>query len=185
VMLMVLLAGVVWTGCDDDDDNDDARDLNQNDLTFAQNASLSNSVEIDFGQLAVSRGTDSLVRAYAQMMIDEHTQAQEDLDNAVEDFDNVDLTGNMDQQHQQLREQLMSLSGNSFDSLYITSQITDHERTLTLFQNAQTNSSESKIRSYAQKYTPHIQQHLVLADSIQTVVMNNISNGSDGENNGD
>jgi putative membrane protein len=139
LMLSVFLASAVWISCDDDDD-DNSKDLNQNDMTFVQSASLSNSMEIDFAQLALSKGTDTVVQSFAQLMIDEHTVAQNDLQNLVANYNNVDLTGNMDEEHQQLRQQLMSLTGNSFDSLYMNSQVNDHQETLTLFQNAQTNT---------------------------------------------
>ena len=61
---------------------------------------------------------------------------------------------------------LNSLSGHSFDSAYISSQVMDHQAAVTLFQNEISNGNNSSVKSYASTYLPHIQMHLQKADSL-------------------
>lgn len=65
---------------------------------------------------------------------------------------------------------LNSLSGYSFDTAYINSQIKDHAKTLTLFNPEISNGNNQTIRSYATDNMPHIQMHYNRADSIRRVL---------------
>jgi putative membrane protein len=61
---------------------------------------------------------------------------------------------------------LNSLSGRSFDTAYINSQIKDHQKTLSIFQMEINDGDNQNVRNYASKYLPHIQMHLQKADSL-------------------
>jgi putative membrane protein len=161
----LVITSVVWSACDDDDDND----LQAVDKTFATNAGYANAAEVDLGQLAATRGTTEGVRMYGQMMVNEHTTAQNELKGIVNGR-GVTLPTTPDQEHQQLKQQLMSLNGMAFDSAYIHNQVIDHQKTQTLFQNEQTGGKDQRLKNYATKYLPHIQMHLQKADSIKNAM---------------
>ncbi len=155
----------------DDEDSDNKRALASTDRTFVQGAAVSNIAEIDFGALAATRGNSEMVREYGQHMVAEHTTAHNELRALADDYNNADLPGELDAQHKQVRERLLNLTGYSFDSLYISSQIVDHEMTLDIFQTELSGGVEQPIKTYAQKYQPHIQMHLEKADSIMNVLL--------------
>jgi putative membrane protein len=158
--------------CDDDDDNNDNNinhDVDEADAMFAEKAALSNMTEIEFGNLATAKGTDSLVRAYGQMMVTEHTTALNELEDISDDYTNIDWPQSLDSTHQQIKQQLISLNGSEFDSVYISSQINDHQTALTLFQNESTSGKNQQLKNYASKYLPHIEEHLDRADSMGTM----------------
>ena len=58
-------------------------------------------------------------------------------------------------------------------SMYMTSQVNDHQATLGIFETEINSGTNQKVKAYAQKYRPHIEHHLEEADSIRTVVMTN------------
>jgi putative membrane protein len=153
--------------CDDDDNKGS---LNNTDKPFVQDAALANKAEIQFGELAASKGADPMVVGYGQHMKDEHQPALDDLKDIADDYDNVTWPGDMDTMHQQLYEQLQTLNGAAFDSAYIKSQIDDHNKAITLFQHEGVNGVEQRVKAYANKYLPHLREHLDRADSIQTVM---------------
>lgn len=176
---LVIAASMFAAACDDDDDNGNNNDMiAEADKSFTEMAALSNRAEIELGGIAATRGSNDLVREFGQHMVDEHTGAQDELEDIADDYDNIDWPDGLDQKHQQIRDQLLNLSGYSFDSLYIASQVMDHEKADSLFQ-AGMQSTNTRIQSYATKYHPHIEMHLVKADSIHNVIIeNNVDDGN-------
>lgn len=175
-----LLVAAAWTACDDDDDNDNGQlSTNETDRTFVQNVSMANKTEIAFAQMAVTKASDSGVRAFAQHMIAEHSNADSELKDLADNISGIAMTDSMDQQHESLKTQLNSMSGSMFDSAYIASQVTDHQNVLNMFNTEISNGSQTQVKAYATKYKPHIQDHLDMADSLQTVLMDDNQNASD------
>lgn len=166
----IALAAVVWTACDDDDNDSDRNDFNDADETFVERAAMSNMAEIEMGELALTRGTDSLVVAFAESMVNDHTTAQDELANIADNDDDVDWPSNLDQEHQGIWETLSQLEGHRFDSAYIASQVTAHEKAVQLFQNGRDNGRNEDVRNYINKYLPKIEMHLEKADSIESVL---------------
>lgn len=164
--LALAIASISWSACDNDEDDNDLKGV---DKTFATNAAHANAAEIDLGQLAATKGTLEGVRMYGQMMVNEHTTAMNELKGIVNGR-GVTLPTVPDQQHQQLKQQLMNLNGMAFDSAYIHNQVIDHQNTQTLFQNEQSQGKDQRLKDYATKYLPHIQMHLQKADSIENTM---------------
>jgi putative membrane protein len=171
-----LLTFIALAACEDDDNENESMDLQETDEMFVENVALSNMTEMQFGSLAASKGSDSLVRAYGSMMVSEHTTAQQELQTQAGNFDNVEWPEQMDQSHQDIYQQLMQLQGYSFDSLYINSQVDDHQATLDIFEQETSDGENDQVKAYARKYQPHIQEHLDMADSINNVLMNQDGN---------
>jgi len=77
-----------------------------------------------------------------------------------------------------IRDQLDSVAaGYSFDTLFMGVQSRLHVAAKSTFEAATTTATEIRLRTYATKYLPHIQEHLETADSLATII---ISNGADG-----
>ena len=165
-LYLPILLTVIIAACDDDDE----KSLNSTDKSFVENAALANMTEVDFARIASTKATDSLVKAFANHMIAEHTKAQEELEDIEDDYDNTNWPESLDEQHQQIRQQLNTLSGYSFDSLYMTSQVMDHEMAVTLFENEANGGTEARVKNYSAKYLPHIQQHLDEATTIKNSI---------------
>lgn len=153
---------VLLTACDKED-NDMP---NATDTDFAAMASISNNAEIQAGQLAATKGTNSMVKAFAQLMVTEHTTAQEDLRNRAATV-NIIASDTVDAAHLALMTRLNSLSGYSFDTAYMNSQVKDHAATLNLFNTEINSGNNETVRNYATTYLPHIQMHYNKADSIR------------------
>ena len=158
---------VITSACDDD--NDDNDDLHETDRTFMVNAAMANKAEIELGAIAASKGQAEGVKMFGSLMVQEHQTALDEL-NEIADDEDVDLPNTLDQKHQQLKQQLLSLNGYTFDTTYIRSQIMDHEQAIELFENEAAYGRERRIKEYANKYLPHIKNHLHKADSISVAI---------------
>lgn len=154
---------LLWVACNKDDDK---KSLSSTDNTFVKDAALANRTEIEFGQMASAQSSNDGVKMFANMMQSEHQTALSDLQAIANDFKDASTVAPLDQEHQQLKVQLMAMNGFAFDSAYMQSQITDHQKTIAKFETEQTSGNEPRLKDYAAKYLPHIRMHLQKADSI-------------------
>jgi putative membrane protein len=177
-LFAVILASATWVACDDDDDDNDMN-LPTADKSFVEMAALSNMAEIELGQLAAARGTDSLVRAFGQHMVGEHTTAQSELEGIADDFDNIDWPDDLDEKHERIKDMLEDMNGYRFDSMYMASQVKDHMTADSLFTAGMNATQNARIKAYASKYHPHIEMHLEHADSIYNVIITNTPDNLD------
>jgi putative membrane protein len=177
-MYAIVIAALGWVACDDDDDNIlDKPNLNETDETFVEVAAKTNMAEIQFGELATTKATDPLVKDFAQQMIDEHSAAQEELEELADNYSGIEWPNDLDEGHEEVMDQLNEAeAGYRFDSLYIATQVTSHESSVNLFKTATTNTTDARVKAYANKYFPHIEMHLERADSIHTVVVSDAAN---------
>jgi putative membrane protein len=166
VFLMGSTLALLLTACKKDDTEDNLN-ANAQDQSFVTSANMSNSAEIRLGQLALSRSSNAGVKTFAQLMVTEHSQAQTDLGSVATGI-NVNVKDSIDAQHQMLMSRLDTLNGLAFDTVYINSQVRDHQANITLFQSEVSAGSNQSVKDYASKYLPHIQMHLNMADSIRT-----------------
>jgi putative membrane protein len=172
-MAGTLATALVFTACEKNDDNDASKDVNEQDETFIVKAAQSNQSEVELGNLALSRGTDSLVKAFAQMMVNEHSAAQADLETVVDDVNtDIGITDTLDAEQLATSMLLQGLSGAAFDSAYLDSQIKGHTKTLGIFDAEIASGQNAQVKGYATDKRPKIQTHLSLADSIYSVRFN-------------
>lgn len=174
-MKKVIIAGGIiglfmFSACSKDDsnlNNTTTTMINATDSNFIMMTSLGNNEEIMEGNLVASKATNAGVKWYGQFMIQEHTQAQADLQSLATSL-NIKLppTDSMTADAQSKLTMLNSLSGRAFDSTYIYNAVTDHQTVINLFQSELSGGMNASVKSYDNKYLPHIQLHMHLADSI-------------------
>lgn len=157
------ICAVLFVACTKDDDGPNTNDVDRN---YVNKASISNNAEIMAGQLAATKGGTAMVRSFGQQMVSEHTVAQQDLKSRAASA-NLMAHDSVDAEHKALMVQLNSLSGTAFDQAYINSQVTDHAKTIDLFNTEISGGMNEQIRSYASENLPHIQMHYNRADSIR------------------
>ena len=162
-MACAILACLI--SCDKDDENPPPTDVSTTDRNFVVMASMGNQAEIESSQLALTRGTDTAIKSFAQMMIMDHQMAAARLDSIASDL-GLYVADSLDAEHVALQAQLGTLSGYAFDSVYINSQVVDHQENIALFQTERDNGTNQRLREYAGSLLPNLQIHLQRADSI-------------------
>ena len=162
-MACAILACLI--SCDKDDENPPPTDVSTTDRNFVVMASMGNQAEIEASQLALTRGTDTAIKSFAQMMIMDHQMAAARLDSIASDL-GLYVADSLDAEHVALQAQLGTLSGYAFDSVYINSQVVDHQENIALFQTERDNGTNQRLREYAGSLLPNLQIHLQRADSI-------------------
>ncbi|MEJ7680884.1 MAG: DUF4142 domain-containing protein [Segetibacter sp.] len=159
-----LIAAVAILSCKKEDNNM-ANVLNDADNNFIQRAGISNHSEIETAKIALSKTTDSIVLSFAKQMLINHTNAQSDLKTmgSVVGFTIKDTT---DAAHSATIAQLDTLTGRTFDSAYIHTQLADHKETINFYADELARGNQLNVRAYANTNLQNINLHYQRADSI-------------------
>lgn len=139
--------------------------LSSSDRLFMNRAAQGNLAEIRLSQLALQKASSDQVKQYAQQMIDQHTQATNQL-TQIAGQKGVTLPRQIDAQHQQIERQLQRLSGASFDQAYMRAMVNDHAQTVALFQRQTQQGRDQDVVAFASELLPAIQQHYAMANSM-------------------
>lgn len=123
--------------------------------------------EIGLSQTAVSKSTNEEVKKYAQMMIDDHTKAGEEL-KTLAASKSVMLPMEMDAKHKAMNEKLSAMSGSDFDKEYVKAMVKDHEKTVALLQKEADKGKDAEAKAFAAQLLPTVQGHLEMAKTMMT-----------------
>lgn len=132
------------------------------DRTFARKADQGGLAEVKLGHLAESKTQNPTVRAFAQRMIQDHTQTNNELQGAAS-ATNINLPAQPDAKQQATYDRLSKLSGTAFDRAYATDQVKDHEHVISEFKKEAQDGRNPQIKQFAQNALPTLNKHLTLA----------------------
>jgi putative membrane protein len=136
--------------------NNDDRDIMQ-DLAHAHHA------ELESARLALDKSKSERVRQFAQQMIDDHTQAQIDLQQLAQ-LKGVKLPQEANLAHKALSTAMRLLTADAFDRQYMARMgISDNERTVEMLKSAQKNVKDSELRALLERQLAMAETHLMVA----------------------
>jgi len=113
-------------------------------------------------KVALDKGVTGETKTFANMMVQDHTKAGNEL-KPIAAQKNVDLPMDMDAEHKTLQDQMNNLSGEQLQQQYAQQMVTDHEKTVAVFQSEIQNGQDADVKAFAQKTLPTIQEHLDMA----------------------
>ena len=156
MVLSVFVLGLM-AGCDKDEGSNSL--VNTSDQVFIMKASMANFAEITAGQIAADSAEDASIAQYGQLMVTEHTAAQQQL-SAIATSLGLTVSNTLDAEHQLLIDSLLDLDSSALDSVYIHSQVRDHEATIRFFKNESAHGLQKDIKAYVFQVLPEITLHL-------------------------
>jgi putative membrane protein len=93
---------------------------------FAEDMFLTNFAEVQLGRLGVQHATSPDVKSFAQMMVAEHTKANQELTPIAQQF-GVQPPVKLDAKHQAIADRLSKLQGAEFDKEFMQAMVQAHE----------------------------------------------------------
>jgi putative membrane protein len=121
--------------------------------------------EIEAGRLALQMSSNANVRAYAQMMIDQHTASSAQYGAALQSIGMnpppAQLTPDLSARLERLRT-----AGTGFDAMYLDDQIAAHQQALALHQACAANGG-APVAAVSAGLVPHVQGHLNQAQALR------------------
>jgi putative membrane protein len=147
---------------------DGAVEAGSNPATFVKTAALDGMTEVEFGKLAASKSSNSDVKRFAQKMVQDHEQANQQL-TAVARSRGLPVPTKLDAKHEAMVKELSAKSGAAFDSAYASHMAKAHTRAVALFEAA-SQSSDPEVAAFAKKTLPTLQEHEQLANNLNASV---------------
>jgi len=143
------------------------------DRAFVVRMTQANNFEIAAAQLALSKSTSADVKAYAQMMIDDHTKMGNALQSVVLSVNPTFVPpAPMSARHQVMLDRLNAATAD-FDEVYKSIMIASHQETLPLPTKFITAVyGNLAIKQTAQDAIPVITMHLDMAQKLLTSTSN-------------
>lgn len=169
--LFLLLSLLCFMSCNNDDDNGNHDPISQQDRDFVKDAGHANRAEIEMGELAASKSTNDDIVEFASFMVTEHTNAQNKLKD-LSNKKNIAMPDTLDAAHKTMKEMLSALDGYQFDSAYISSQVTDHEKAERIFKDGDDKNDDDELEDYAEEILHHVRQHLERARQLKEEILN-------------
>lgn len=128
-----------------------------------------NKNEVDEAKMMADHTQNSSVKDFAQMLQNDHQDAQNKLESAAQQS-NISLKTNKAEQQQGQAETaaLQKLSGASADSSFARDEVRDHRRAIRQLQRLQPQITDPQIKSVVQDTIPVLQKHLDAAEKLQS-----------------
>ncbi len=92
---------------------------------FVEQMLMANFVEIQLDQMAAERASSPEVKSFAQTMVTDHTQANQDLEPIARQI-GVQRPTELDAKHRRLSERLSTLQAQEFDREYLKEMVEAH-----------------------------------------------------------
>ncbi|WP_181305079.1 DUF4142 domain-containing protein [Rufibacter sp. XAAS-G3-1] len=142
---------------------------NITEATFLMEAASGSMMEVQLGKLALERSANSEVKKFAQMLVDHHTKAHQELITIASGM-NITLPSSLLPMHQELADQLSKLTGNEFDKEYIDEIEDVHESDIALFDVVSNAAPTTTVKAFAIRTLPVLRIHEHQADELEAKV---------------
>jgi putative membrane protein len=142
--------------------------LAQSAQDFVNKVAISDMLEIQSSQLALSKQADEDTKPFAQKMVQDHQKTSSELKALVEgSIVKLTLPATMDSEHQKMLNDLQAKDGKDFDRTYDQIQLKAHQDAVALFEAYSKNGDNPELKSWAAATLPHLKEHLSMAEKLK------------------
>jgi putative membrane protein len=141
----------------------------QDDTKFAVAAADGGMMEVQLGKLALMNASAKEVKKFAQMMIDDHSKAGDEL-KSLAATKNITLPQTLSNKNQRDYDDFTKKKGADFDKAYTSYMVNDHKEDIDDFSSEADKGKDTDLKSWASGKIPVLQHHLMMAQSADSVV---------------
>lgn len=174
-----------WVSCGDgrQDSTEVAEEQNEealgnkteDDAEFAVEAADAGMLEVQLGTLALTKASSPQVKQFAQMMVDDHTKANNELKTLAQQK-NITLPTTLGNESQRTYDNFNEKTGEDFDKEYVDQMVKSHRETIDEFEDAAEEGKDSEVKSWASSKLTALRHHLEEAERLQETLKNNNNN---------
>lgn len=132
------------------------------DTDFAVESADAGMLEVQLGKLALTNSSNQEVKDFGQMMIDDHTKANNELTALAKNKD-ITLPPAPSEKSVNRIKDFNEKTGQEFDKDYINFMVSDHEKVVSSFENASNHTSDAEIKTFVDNTLPVLRNHLAAA----------------------
>jgi putative membrane protein len=133
--------------------------VDKDDAKFATDAADGGMAEVELGKIALTKTHIASLRKFAQMMVDDHGKANEEL-KAIAQKKNITLPDAPDNDHKKKIADLEKKHGKDFEKAYVEAMIDGHKKTLDLMDKEAKDGKDADLKAFAEKTAPTVRMHL-------------------------
>jgi putative membrane protein len=147
--------------------NTDAARAMLNDGQILQVVRMLNDGEIKQAKEAKDEGESDAVKQVAEMIINDHEAANEQMDELLDgplNLEDSPLSETLGKQAEETHELLQSLNGTTYDCNYLQQQIAQHEAAImTSKSQLEPNAQDAGVKAFLTAMGPKLEHHLQMA----------------------
>jgi len=142
--------------------------LNASDGSFIKHAAADDLAEVKLAELGVKKAGRPDVKAYAAMLVTDHTKANEKLSELAA-AKGVELSGVIEPAQAETFQKLDKSSGTEFDSKFLAEVVSDHKMCVSNFEKASKEAKDAEVKAFANGMLPTLKAHLEKARELSLV----------------
>ena len=135
-------------------------------------ASIGNLQEASAGQLAVQKANLADVRSFGQMMVKDHTRAEQQLLQLAKSR-GYNLPGAATGGIQP--DLNLKNASADFDRLYVHGMLAGHNNTVQTFENYAVNGKDPAVKAFAQQQLPTLKAHLAAVKALDEKIKDQVA----------
>ena len=128
--------------------------------TFLTNTAVANLFEIESSKAALAKTKNDKIKAFANLMVTDHTGAGTKFKQAVTDAKLTPPAEKLDAKHQALLDDLKKKDGTAFDTAYVKAQHDGHVETVAMFEAYAKGGGNARMKQFANEMLPTLKAHL-------------------------
>lgn len=132
--------------------------------TFLKKAAVGGIMEVEAAKIALTNSKSTEVKNFAEQMITDHTKANKELKELAVNK-KVITPDALPAEEQMHLDAMKKMTGNDFDKHYIAMMVTDHEKTVKLFEQGKQNKN-ADLKAWATNTLSTIELHTAKAKEI-------------------
>lgn len=138
------------------------------DKEFIEEAASGGLTEVEVGKMMAERATHPGVKQFAEMLVKDHTQANEEL-RRIAASAGVSLPATPETKHRMMIERLANEKGAELDRTFIRQfGVKEHEKDVKDFRKQAEKGENPQLKAFAAKTLPKLQEHLAMAEKLES-----------------
>jgi len=156
-------------------------DLSEDENKFIQEAAAGGMLEVELANQALQKSKNPKVKAFAQMMVTDHSNANLELQKVAANK-GLKLPATFPAEQQKHLDMMKEFADRGFDRQYMEMMESQHVATLALFRKA-AQYGDIDIKNFANKTIPVLEKHHKEATTLnEEIQKQKVNNGDDNAN---
>ena len=148
---------------------EDTNEAKEEDAEYFVYAADLNMKEIELAKLAQQKSTNAEVRAFAEILFNDHTKAMEDLKKNAE-LKNISLPTALSEDGKEAYDKLSEEKTEDFDKKYVDMMVDGHEEAVKKMEKASEEANDEEIKMWAADMLPTLKTHHNEAVRLQDLI---------------
>ena len=139
--------------------------LNAADVKFVKQEAAAGMALVKLAGLGVQKAGNADVKAFAEMLVTDHTAANAELTKLATDK-GIELSTVIDPKHAEAYQTLEKTSGTEFDKEFLAQVTSGHKKCVKNFEESSQEAKNSDLKAWVDKMLPALKTHLEKAKEL-------------------